>query len=494
MFFFLILQFHFHLCLIGEGILVENGKEYFIKLDKDGNPIPGEYEFLYEEDGKLRLKIYDPEHPEKGGIQKELLELFGMRIPNQGFNSTALIEVVGFLPKNMGDLIIAPREFVTRMGSDFDIDKLYTYHFQYSISAGTEQQREELLQLYEFLAQDTDNRRAQSIFPELKKQLNRAKKERSKLRKALFTNKSDFIISELLRNRSLPDTLLNELDLNQVNDRDRVSIIDDYNQELVEFFKTLDIETLEKLNKGGYVNVYNGYNIETLIKELGLSGFKEGSEQWHQFSVIKSALTSFNTEVKSLDKDSAFKAIIDEMDAIIGDQKLVKELKSQMRPSITLYKGNDEMVYLKNAIVAIHQAVNANAKTAVQYQIHNPLDEWELGNIVSEISEAKDQEIDVFSPLSDDYQRNKYVSGTGGKGGVGIFSLDSVFNAQLQILQSNLESKYDAKNNYVYLVDFENEGKRKNVNFAGYKSNGSLVRERTLDGKNFISEVIEVVH
>lgn len=61
----------------------------------------------------------------------ELLKLFGMRIPNQGPNSTAALEVVGFFPPEAGDAIIAPRDFVKQMGSDFDIDKLYTYMYHY---------------------------------------------------------------------------------------------------------------------------------------------------------------------------------------------------------------------------------------------------------------------------------------------------------------------------------------------------------------------------
>ncbi len=39
----------------------------------------------------------------------------------------AYIEIAGFLPEETGDLLIAPPEFTKQMGSDFDIDKLYSY-------------------------------------------------------------------------------------------------------------------------------------------------------------------------------------------------------------------------------------------------------------------------------------------------------------------------------------------------------------------------------
>lgn len=67
-------------------------------------------------------------------IPEELLSRFGMRIPNQGFSSQSKIEVAGFFRGNVGDLLIAPKEFVVRMGSDFDIDHLYVYKYGYHIN------------------------------------------------------------------------------------------------------------------------------------------------------------------------------------------------------------------------------------------------------------------------------------------------------------------------------------------------------------------------
>jgi hypothetical protein len=79
----------------------------------------------YKED--LKDYINEKNQIDTSKLDPEMLKLFGMRIPNQGPNSTAAIEVVGFLPRAAGDVIIAPKEFVVQMGSDFDIDKLYTY-------------------------------------------------------------------------------------------------------------------------------------------------------------------------------------------------------------------------------------------------------------------------------------------------------------------------------------------------------------------------------
>jgi len=62
-------------------------------------------------------------------LPKELLQLVGFRIPTQERNSMSSVEIVGFTPEASGDLILAPRDFTKQMGSDFDVDKLYTYMY-----------------------------------------------------------------------------------------------------------------------------------------------------------------------------------------------------------------------------------------------------------------------------------------------------------------------------------------------------------------------------
>tara|TARA_R100001510_G_scaffold15057_1_gene12366 strand:- start:7979 stop:21253 length:13275 start_codon:yes stop_codon:yes gene_type:complete len=65
---------------------------------------------------------------------KEMLEVYGFRIPTSALNSIEAIEIAGFLPQEAGDAIMVPSEIVVKAGSDFDIDKLsiflpnYTYN------------------------------------------------------------------------------------------------------------------------------------------------------------------------------------------------------------------------------------------------------------------------------------------------------------------------------------------------------------------------------
>ena len=96
----------------------------FYFRNSEGKPLNIK-DYTKEVGGKLMI---DPDK-----MDSELLKLVGARIPNQGHSSMLPIEIVGFLPESMGDLIIVPDEITKQMGADFDVDKLYTYQYEYTI-------------------------------------------------------------------------------------------------------------------------------------------------------------------------------------------------------------------------------------------------------------------------------------------------------------------------------------------------------------------------
>lgn len=68
-------------------------------------------------------------------IDSELLTNFSFRIPTSAHQSGAILKVVGFLPENMGDLLIVPDEHTKQIGEDFDIDKRYVYKSNYYLDS-----------------------------------------------------------------------------------------------------------------------------------------------------------------------------------------------------------------------------------------------------------------------------------------------------------------------------------------------------------------------
>jgi len=125
----------------------KNGIVWIKGTDNDFNPQKG-LTFIDSKSGKLaqvvlpwkyqaemeKFLIPDTSMLDISKIDKELLNIVGFRIPNQGHSSQLSIQIVGFLPKNMGDLVLVPGEITKQMGSDFDVDKLYTYIFNHVVN------------------------------------------------------------------------------------------------------------------------------------------------------------------------------------------------------------------------------------------------------------------------------------------------------------------------------------------------------------------------
>lgn len=70
----------------------------------------------------LNKAIKDPEFKKK---HMDKLTFYGYRIPTNNNNFIDHAEVMEFLPKSAGNIIIAPMEQITKSGSDFDIDRMH---------------------------------------------------------------------------------------------------------------------------------------------------------------------------------------------------------------------------------------------------------------------------------------------------------------------------------------------------------------------------------
>ena len=77
-------------------------------------------------DGYVELKN-DKYVLKKDKFDKELLSNISFRTPTSSHQSMLDVEIVGFLPPKAGDLMVVPRNTLTQVGLDFDIDKQTNY-------------------------------------------------------------------------------------------------------------------------------------------------------------------------------------------------------------------------------------------------------------------------------------------------------------------------------------------------------------------------------
>lgn len=106
----------------------KNGQEY-IKYMEAYIACPDDrlYELLLEDDGSININKKDS----KGNyiVPAKYREAIGYRIPTEDKYSMIPIKVKGFLPRQVGSVIILPEEITTTTGSDYDVDKIYMmYH------------------------------------------------------------------------------------------------------------------------------------------------------------------------------------------------------------------------------------------------------------------------------------------------------------------------------------------------------------------------------
>jgi hypothetical protein len=66
-------------------------------------------------------------------FDKELLESFTFRTPTSSHVSGSVVQIVGILPPESGDLMIVPKSFTKQKGLDFDVDKETTYQLNHTI-------------------------------------------------------------------------------------------------------------------------------------------------------------------------------------------------------------------------------------------------------------------------------------------------------------------------------------------------------------------------
>jgi hypothetical protein len=81
------------------------------------------------ENGSLGLK--------EGMIAPELLNQFSFRTPTSSHVSGSTIEIAGFLPPEVGDLMIVPKNFTKQKGIDYDVDKETAYQLNYVVDKET---------------------------------------------------------------------------------------------------------------------------------------------------------------------------------------------------------------------------------------------------------------------------------------------------------------------------------------------------------------------
>ena len=249
-----------------------------------------------DEQGKiLNLKNFTIKGPDgkimldNGKIPAKLLKLMGYRIPTGGRNQMATIEIVGFLPEASGDLVLAPRDFTKRMGSDFDVDKLYTYNYNHFYDSESGQIKMNFL---------SDQKKIDAAIEVQKDKINALKSELK------LSKKEIKVIDEYIKNKLIGPQEEEEFEENQRIEEEAMEIIN------------------AAMSSDAGIQLAHAFDILSVLKR-SYKASRENNIQDIRLQILESTTPEILASNLGLDSYGEFESLAPEVDRIRRSRGLV---------------------------------------------------------------------------------------------------------------------------------------------------------------------------
>lgn len=410
----------------GEGQLEELKKKGLVTT-KNFDPSKG-LQATRTEDGKLKYaqvfvankyKVFDPETgqydyidlkdfvDENGQIDtsklpEELLSMFSFRIPTSSHQSGVIIEVAGFLPHSVGDLMIVPKDHTTQIGEDYDIDMRYIYQYNY------------------FLDKNGNLKKMST------EDLNIDEAEATRLKKAY---------------NSFKQTLVDTYFISQDGQAQYKNPVFTHNRE-----NLLNIASLNSLLD----NWKNSQEMKTALSEEW-----ELEEQITKADVVKKIqqyemdiIPQFVSKQVKEDIKAKYKAL---------NKQLTKEYNNRLQTTLDYYRAKNQQMnqhkVLENNLVSLYKSVFSSNDNRVQHLINKTLSTDSAENTAEIMDERinSTKQSPYYSFHSANLQRDILKLGASGKIGIGEHSNAVTMNSIFQ--QSGNKHK-------IYEKEMEIDGER----------------------------------
>jgi len=450
--------------------------------DKDGNDImlpaqaivPWKFTDSKIKDKKgRRLKIENYTKTDEKGvvtidfdkIPEDVLKLFGMRIPNQGPNSQSAIEIVGFLPEASGDLIVATKDYVVQMGSDFDVDKLYMY-------------------MYNVYARRDGKLRKQQVRVEGDDTLNSLVLQNQiiDIHMAIHANANSKVQSQIAF--PLGFWILKDLSKDVENwKRDRAGTEEKEAESVIDFKGGFDprgkgtqqgdgkdkaMRQAADMFIGETARDKTTGSTQTSAKEIAE---KHGSKL-HPTSIQEGDYAENHDSIFTSNPDLKEKEDLVVMLARNGKLKGTP-LTNNAKHQINVGHESGARFIVGDMIDVDSQFIEYLQEIGATFTIYHDGSESRI--TIKPVSKRK-----MFTGLSDEYQRNKFKNATAGKDGVSSFSVDSMFNAVAQ----GKALRYTVKNE-------QGEGRKPlYLKIGNETSHGEMSNVFAMDKETYISDII----
>lgn len=350
---------------ISSALFEKNPRIYKKSINGKDVLVSNDLEFYSNEKGKQYCEVYLPfymkEFIEQGqelsidDIPDNLRFGIGFRIPTQEGNSLEHFKIKGFLPVEYGNAIVVPSEITTKAGSDFDIDKLSIYLYNYIINKKTGKP-EKIEYSSGTSKKDIEGRYSSFIkskikdYFDIKKEVKKDSIEFKETQKELEKNFKEYQ-EELLSIRS--ETILpikQALDDINTKIQNNIDVSQDIYMQGYEIFKSLPIgikqqfydrnENIDELVNSGTESAFN----KTIL-------FKEFANQWLELLKDKDLLVEYNsrktneTKTQVIDSKQTTKilnALVKNYDLYLNTIGWTKETIDNFNDNLKALKENNE--------------------------------------------------------------------------------------------------------------------------------------------------------
>jgi len=372
-------------------------------------------------------------------LPQELLEMFSFRIPTSSHQSGAVIEIAGFLPHSVGDLMIVPKEHTVQLGEDYDIDVRYVYQYNY--------------------IQDENGNLRKLNYSDLKKI-----KEKNK---SLQEVKDNY-------NKTIKDVVKK---ITHINGKEIVTYVR-FNEELFNEIAQLK-EALDNYSVDNLLHAIfsNKYDVERIDKEF------------LQNKIAK-------LEAQFFEENKVFTK--EEYEEVVNSiRKELKDAKSELNQAVKEYAGvirstDLELKVLENNNIALYKSVFMSENTEVQQLITKVLSTDFAEESATTTNEKINEEEGFFNFYSPDTQNKTMRLGADGNKGIGLHSNSVVLNSILQQLENGLTIKKKIKGGEeipyrivlgknVFEGEFgqlEDNGKKRISEYLGESQNSALDNQK----------------
>lgn len=415
-------------------------------------------------------------------VPKEILEFFHFRIPTQGHNSMSWAKVVGFLPPETGDLMIGSRDLTIQKGLDFDVDKEFAYFFHMNAEIKNQADIDAAqAELEAYYAEDGQVKTLQQAIKDVEARIGdkewrpysyKSDEARAATQAAIQQLENNGEISEGATAQVMEyyDHLTDD-QLKALNERtyrdDRVQtghqpLYTAYSGELADTLAVLKKGLSDGANESRAEHnqpFKDRANLKTNLRNVRTKDIKAAKDKLRDAKHAGTHLTKVGSgnsktsvfiELDSIDPDTdeqrKVEIVTNDTGAILNKVDLMDfwpELEEYFDGDVEeefMVKHQDTLKdkVAMNDILEIHKAVLMHEEA--QKFIYAPLafgdlkgsNGLDIAQWIYDSKNNRNRSTAAFTPLSSDFQRDKLTTGIGGRVGIGVLSLDSVFLSQAQ--------------------------------------------------------------